>query len=616
MGAATRYTLSELRRDRRAVAGLAVWSLVETAPALISGYATARAIDDGFLAGDARTGLAWLGGYAIAAGIGAAGARGAYRRLGDVVEPFRDRLVRRVVTDALRGAARPDRAAVARMTRQVEVVRDTFAGLLTTVRGFVFSMVAAIAGLVALAPVLAALVAVPLLLGLGLFALLLPRLAARQLAAARTDEDLATTAEPMLRAHRDVTAAGAGAWAAGVVSDAAEAQARAERALGTAGALRGACLAVGGWGPLVVLLVAGPWLIERGIGAGALLGAMVYVRQGLVPALHLLMHGLAGGGLRYGITLRRILLRPAPGSHPAGAPDSHPTAPSDPHPDGRSDPYPAGAPESASGSHPDGGPKSGLPHPAPRGGRPSLLRMRGVTFRYGPAAAPVLDRFDLDVDAGEHLVIVGASGIGKSTLAGLMAGLIVPQHGEVRCAARVLLPQEAYVFTGTVLDNLRYLAPDAPVLRGIAALGAWPLIDRLGGLDGMIDPATLSAGEKQLIALVRAWLSPAPLAILDEATCHLDPATEARAETAFAARPGALVVIAHRLGSAARGRHVLLFDGATPLLSTHAELLRTSRPYREMSDPALLLGQVDRLDPVARAGLRDDPGQVVAHRPR
>ncbi|GAB7046942.1 ATP-binding cassette domain-containing protein [Catenuloplanes indicus] len=568
MGAATRYTLRELRRDRRAVAGLAVWSLVETAPALISGYATARAIDDGFLAGDVATGLAWLGGYAVAAGVGAIGARGAYRRLGDVVEPFRDRLVRRVVTGALRGAASPDRAAVAKLTRQVEVVRDTLAGLLTTVRGFAFSLVAAIAGLLALAPVLAGLVTVPLLLGLGLFALLLPRLARRQLSYVRADEDLAATAEPMLRAHRDVAAAGAGDWAAGVVADAVDAQSRAEHALGTAGALRGACLAVGGWGPLVVLLVAAPWLTGRGIGAGVLLGAMVYVRQALVPALHLLMHGLAQGGLRYGVTLRRILAEPAPEPQPLRAPD--------------------------------------------RG----LLRMRGVTFRYGPAAAPVLDRFDLDVGPGEHLVIVGASGIGKSTLAALMAGLIVPQHGDVRCAGRVLLPQEAYVFTGTVLENLRYLAPDAPVLRGIAAFGAWPLIDRLGGLDGRIDPATLSAGEKQLIALVRAWLSPEPLAILDEATCHLDPAAEARAEAAFAARPGALVVIAHRLASAARGRHVLLLDGAAPVLSTHAELLRTSGAYREMSDPALLLGQVDRLDPVARAGLRDDPGQVVAHRSR
>lgn len=566
MGAATRYTVRELWRDRRAVTGLAVWSLVETAPALISGYATARALDDGFLAGDVTTGLAWLGGYALAAGAGALGARGAYRRLGDVVEPFRDRLVRWVVTDALRGAARPDRAAVARMTRQVEVVRDTLAGLLTTVRGFAFSLLAAIAGLVALAPVLAALVAVPLLLGLGLFAALLPRLAARQLSYARADEDLAATAEPMLRAHRDVTAAGAGRWAGGVVSDAVEAQSRAERALGTAGALRGACLAIGGWGPLVVLLAAAPWLVGRGIGAGALLGAMVYVRQGLVPALHLLMTGLATGGLRYGITLRRILVRPAPEHHEV-APPAH-----------------------------------------------GLLRMRDVTFRYGPAAAPVLDRFDLDVEDGEHLVIVGASGIGKSTLAALMAGLIAPQHGEVRCAARVLLPQEAYVFTGTVLENLRYLAPSAPVLRGIAALGAWPLIDRLGGLDGMIDPATLSAGEKQLIALVRAYVSAAPLAILDEATCHLDPATEARVEAAFAARPGALIVIAHRLSSAARGRHVLLFDGARPVLGTHAGLLATSESYQDLSDPALLLGEVDRLDPVACAGLRDDPGEVVAHR--
>lgn len=572
MGAATRYTSRELWRDRRAVARLAGWSLAETTPALIGGYATARAVDDGFLAGDARTGLAWLGAYALAAIVGAVGSRGAFRRLGDVVEPFRDRLVRRVVTDALRGAADPDRAATARLTRQVEVVRDTLAGLLTTVRGFVFSLAAAIAGLLVLAPVLAGLVAVPLALGLGLFAVLLPTLARRQLDVVRADEDLAATAEPMLRAHRDVVAAGTGDWAAGVVAEAVEAQRSAERAVGVAGALRGVCLAAGGWGPLLVLLAASPWLVERGIGAGALLGAMVYVRQGLLPALHLLMRGLAGGGLRYGITLRRILSVPVPVESPVRAPE--------------------------------------------RG----LLRMRDVSFRYGPAAAPVLDRFDLDVSHGDHLVIVGASGIGKSTLAALMAGLRTPQSGTVRCAGRVLLPQEAYVFTGTVLENLRYLAPSAPVLRAVAALGAWPLVDRLGGLGATIDPATLSAGERQLIALVRAYLAPEPLAILDEATCHLDPALEARVERAFSARPGALIVIAHRLSSAARGRTVLLFDGARPMLGTHESLLARSPSYRELagawSDPALLLGDVDRLDAVPRAGLRDDPGQVVAHRAR
>ena len=92
---------------------------------------------------------------------------------------------------------------------------------------------------------------------------------------------------------------------------------------------------------------------------------------------------------------------------------------------------------------------------------------------------------------------------------------------------RVLIPQEAYVFAGTLRDNLRYLAPGVPdqaVDRAAARLGLTGLLARLGGHDALLRPGDLSAGERQQLALLRAYLSPAPLAILDEATCHLDPA--------------------------------------------------------------------------------------------
>ncbi|WP_317620707.1 ABC transporter ATP-binding protein [Actinoplanes sp. KI2] len=590
MSAATRFTRVELWRHRGAVARLAGWSLAEALPALFSGYATARAVDHGFLAGRPAVGLAWLGGYAGVAVVGALGSRGAYRCLSGVVEPFRDTLVARVVAGDLRRATapggRPDGAAVARLTHQVEVVRDTLAGLLTVVRGFVFGGAAALAGLALLAPALAALVAGPLAAGLVIFLGLLPAMAARQRRYVYADERLARTAGSMLRGHRDIAAARAHNWAVRTVGEPVDEQARAERALARMGALRRVSLAVGGWLPLVALLAGASWAVRHGAGPGAVLGAVVYARQGLQPALNMLVQGLAGGGLRYGVTLSRMLAATADPAIPAV----------------RREP------------------------PAP----PGVLRMRGVTFRYGPAAEPVLDRFDLDVDEGEHLAVVGASGIGKSTLAALMAGLLTPQSGAVRIGeAPVLLPQEAYVFTGTVGENLRYLAPDAEPARveaAVDALGARPLVGRLGGYHAPLDPAALSAGERQLIALVRAYLAPARLAILDEATCHLDAATEARAERAFAGRPGALVVIAHRMTSARRARRILLFDGAGPALGDHAQLLAGSAAYRELvgcwteaggdggpSDPAGLLGEVDGLDAVAGAGLRDDSGEMVAN---
>jgi ATP-binding cassette subfamily C protein len=200
---------------------------------------------------------------------------------------------------------------------------------------------------------------------------------------------------------------------------------------------------------------------------------------------------------------------------------------------------------------------------------------------------------------GDHLAIVGPSGVGKSTLAGLLCGLLAPDSGAVLlgaaplanlpaerlAGARVLIPQEAYVFTGTVWDNLVYLRPTAAlaeVTGAVAAVGAKALIDRLGGYRVELIAADLSAGERQLIALARAYLSTAPIAVLDEATCHLDPAAERRAEQAFADRGGTLIVIAHRVSSALRARRILVLDGVQATLGEHSTLMSTSPLYQDL----------------------------------
>ncbi len=107
-------------------------------------------------------------------------------------------------------------------------------------------------------------------------------------------------------------------------------------------------------------------------------------------------------------------------------------------------------------------------------------------------------------------------------------------------------------------------------------------MDRIGGYDASVDPSSLSAGERQLITLVRAYVSPASLVILDEATCHLDPAAEAVAEAAFGDRPGTLVVIAHRMSSALRAQRILVMDGASVEVGTHAELFARSPLYQDL----------------------------------
>ncbi|SCG70617.1 ATP-binding cassette domain-containing protein [Micromonospora halophytica] len=559
VGEVTRAAL----RDRRAeLWRLAGWSLAEALPGMLAGLLTARAVDDGFLAGRPATGLLWLGLLAVAVLVGAVGTNRAYALLGDVVEPFRDDLLRRVVAGALAGATggRDDDAAVARLTHQVEMVRDTYAGLLMVVRGFLFAAGAALVGLFSLAAPVALLVTVPVLAGLGLFAAALPAMVARQREYVLADEDLGRVAVAAVTGHRDVTVSGARDRVTGWVGGYVDAQARVERRLATMAVTRGLTLAVGGWLPVPVVLLATPWLVRQGLGPGAVLGALVYVVRGVQPALHALVQGVAAGGLRFAVTLDRLLRTGTPTPATAGTPAIAPVTPRTPAP---------------------------------------ALSLRGVTFRYGPHADPVLDRLDLDVPAGDHLVIVGASGIGKSTLAGLIAGVLHPQAGTIHLDGmpvadatpskladrRVLIPQEAYVFTGTLRDNLTYLHPDLPdaaLARAAARLGLTGLLARLGGYDATLRPAGLSAGERQQLALLRAWLSPAPLTILDEATCHLDPATEARLETAFAERPGTLVVIAHRLSSALRARRVLLLDGRTALVDSHQGLLDRSAAYREL----------------------------------
>ncbi|KEF07530.1 MULTISPECIES: ATP-binding cassette domain-containing protein [Streptomyces] len=584
-----------LIRRRQVLGRLAGWSLVESAQTFLFGFALARALDDGFLRGAPAVGIGWLAAAAVCVGAGAYGTARVYGAVADLVEPLRDSLVRKVVRRALYA---PDGAAVSRLTHQVEIARDTFAGLVLVSRSFVFVTAGALIGLCSLAPVLLLLVLPPLLLGLALFGWALRPMARRQETFLAADEAIAAETGAALGGLRDITAAGAERTVADATGERFDAEQRASAALARWSMCRVLALGISGRLPIVLLLLGAPWLLGRGVTPGALVGALAYLTQSLLPALQSLMHGLGTSGTRLGVVLRRLTAEPA--------------------------------------TRPDGA----RPHRTPHRG--TAVELSGVTFAYGPHADPVFRDLDLSVPDGGHLAIVGPSGIGKSTLAGLVAGLLEPGSGEVRrpaVADRVLVPQEAYVFSGTVRENVRYLCTDgrdgsdADLLAAAEKIGAGALLARLGGPDGTLVPSELSAGERQLIALVRAYLAPAPLVVLDEATCHLDPAAEARAERAFAARPGGtLIVVAHRISSALRADRVLVMDGTHARTGRHGDLLRRSALYRELTggwahegpdgaagaaplQPAFPARDADGVDAVAGSRLAGDGGHVVAHGP-
>ena len=564
--------MGNLRRHPRQAAGLAAWCLVQALPAIASGWVVSEAVAR-FLAGQEAGGFAWLGLLFVAGLVGAVASRQVYACLGGLAEPLRDDLVAHVVASALERsmdpARPPDTHAVARLTHQAEIVRDSYAGVLTVACIFVCTAGSTIAGLVTLVPATLPYALPPLAGSVLVLRLLLRPLRIRQRRSVTGEETLADAAAEAISGIRDVVACGAEHLVMARLTDAVERQAEATRSTARVSSARVLCIAVGGWLPLLLVLAAMPSLLRGGVSAARIIGAITYLSGGLRSSLNLLSQGVGSSIIRLTVTLDRILEATAP--LPRTALPLLATAPP-PRSSARSPEWPPAA--------------------------PGRLELRNVTFGYGRHAEPIIRDLSIDIDPGAHLAIVGPSGIGKSSLACLLAGMLAPTAGEVLLddvpAAqsvpwrRVLIPQEAYVFAGPLAENICYLRGpgDQPAREELdaaaAAVGLSPLVSRLGGYLAAVNPAVLSAGERQLIALTRAFLSRAPIAILDEATCHLDPAAEQRAEAAFVRRPGTLIVVAHRISSALRAGCVLVLDGSRARAGDHATLLTSSPMYAEL----------------------------------
>lgn len=229
------------------------------------------------------------------------------------------------------------------------------------------------------------------------------------------------------------------------------------------------------------------------------------------------------------------------------------------------------------------------------------LRVEGVSFAYA-GGEPVLRDVDLVLAEGEKLALVGPTGAGKSTLAKLMARLYDPTCGRVTFAgtdlrhaglrslrtAITVVPQEGYLFAGTIVENIRIGRPDATDADVRAALGSLDLLDRFEALPQGLHTevyergSRLSAGERQLVSLARAALADPAVLVLDEATSSLDPGTEVLVEQALGrlVQGRSVLVIAHRLSTAERADRVgVVAAGGLVELGPHRELVARGGHY-------------------------------------
>ncbi len=230
--------------------------------------------------------------------------------------------------------------------------------------------------------------------------------------------------------------------------------------------------------------------------------------------------------------------------------------------------------------------------------------VRGVDFSY-LEGVPVLSDVSMSVGTGERVAIVGETGSGKSTLAKLIMRFYDPTNGRVeidgvdlkdvtqssRVATMALIPQDGFLFAGSLRENLVYARPDASDEEVWRVLEVMGIDDWIGGLPDQLDTevrergSRFSAGERQLVALARAFLADPAVIVLDEATSNLDPETEAKVERALGAllTDRTAIVIAHRLHSAERADRVVLVDrGAVVAEGTHDELVDRVDQYREL----------------------------------
>src|SRR6202050_3741304 len=246
-------------------------------------------------------------------------------------------------------------------------------------------------------------------------------------------------------------------------------------------------------------------------------------------------------------------------------------------------------------------------HPVPVGRPRGRIELRDVDFGYIGSEANALTGISLTVEPGETVALVGQTGAGKSTLVKVIArfyavtrGAVLVDGTDVRDydLARYrhqlgVVPQESYLFAGTVRDSIAYAKPDASddaILAAARATGAHDMIMGLpGGYDHLVSERgrNLSAGQRQLIALARAQLADPAILLLDEATAALDLAAESAVNHAIGELTAArtTLVVAHRLTTASHADRIVVLDqGRIAEIGSHDELLAADGTYTALWD--------------------------------
>jgi ATP-binding cassette subfamily B protein len=237
--------------------------------------------------------------------------------------------------------------------------------------------------------------------------------------------------------------------------------------------------------------------------------------------------------------------------------------------------------------------------------RTGVVELTGVEYMYPGAAAPVLGDITFTARPGQVTAIIGSTGAGKTTLLELIPRLSDPTGGTIRIDgvnvrerepeelwARIgMVPQRAYLFTGTVASNLRFGNPDATDEQLWEALEIAQAKDFVAampqGLDAPIAQGgtNVSGGQRQRLSIARALLREPGVFLFDDSFSALDLATEARLRAALRARTAnaTVILVAQRVASIVDADQIIVLDGGRIVgLGTHAELVATNATYREI----------------------------------